>query len=460
MKCNQMKSDGLSYWNVKKSYNNNNNNNEMENIDDEEQSIAFSVSLLLKNRNISQPNLVQLPSHLITSPDCRCHRSFHIFCTDLFHENDQNIDMINIHPAPRIHDRDLSRRVSTPYKKPRPRKLEDNDQDTIVTTRSEPCQVIVPESQSLEKKLRVPPRFPMRTTSLNIQPPYRSYQTSLKYSPSICIPKQTATIDELQIRASSVFDQSPSTSQLFIPRGPPPSPKTPTQELSTIFISSIIPPPLRAISITPCARNSSENTKKVTNPSPVKIRNYEDHARNYLSASDCSDSDEDNNEDNNDNNNKNINKVITIKKPKTPQRTQSLSRTGTTLRDRLLTQNTNHYLSLAEVYYSSFDVYKNLTEKSRKGLRAQTRLTMSNNDNDDASTTITKTTKTTQGLQSKSGFGFSKTASSMHFGYAAGRLPLQGTFEKWPQPLSHRTSIERKQEVTTLRLVTLPLVTS
>ncbi|CAF4072782.1 unnamed protein product [Rotaria sp. Silwood2] len=445
MKCNQMKSDDLSYWNVKKSY----NNNEMENIDDEERSIA----------------LIQLPSHLITSPNCQCHRSFHIFCTDLFHENDQNIDMINIHPAPRTHDRDSSRRISTPYRKSRPRQLENNDQDTVITSRSEPCQVIGPENQSLEKKLRVPLKLPIRATSLNIQPSYRSFQSPLKYSPSIRIPKQTPVIDELQIRASSVFDQSPSTSQLFIPRGPPPSPKTPTQESSTIFLTSIIPPPLRAISITPCARNSNENTKKLTHTSSVKITNYEDHARNYLSASDCSDNDndDDNNDDNDDdknNNDKNINKLITVKKPKTPIRTQSLPKPGTTLRDRLLTHNTNHYLSLAEVYYSSFDVYKSLTEKSRRRLRPQTRLTMSNNDNDDASTTITKTTKTTQGSQTKSGFGFSKTASSMHFGYAAGRLPLQGSFEKWPQPLSHRTPIERKQEVTTLRLVTLPLVTS
>ncbi|CAF0720215.1 unnamed protein product [Rotaria sp. Silwood1] len=439
-----MKSDDLSYWNVKKPY----NNNEMESIDDEKRSIAF----------------IQLPSHLITSPDCQCRRSFHIFCTDLFHENDQNIDMLNNHPAPRTHDRGLSRRVSTPYRKNRPRPLEDNDQNTVVTSRSEPCQVILPESQSLEKKLRVPPKLPTRTTSLNIQPSHHSFPSSLKYSPSIRIPKQTPILDELQIRASSVFDQSPSTSQLFIPRGPPPSPKTPTQESSTIFLSSIIPPPLRAVSITPCARNSNENTKKLTHTSSVKITNYEDHARNYLSASDCSDDDNDddneNNDNNNNNNDKNINQVITLKKPKVPVRTRSLSRTGTTLRDRLLTHNANHYLSLAEVYYSSFDVHKNLTEKSRRRLRAQTRLTMSNNDNDDASTTITKTTKTTQVPQSKSGFGFSKTASSMHFGYAAGRLPLQGSFEKWPQPLSHRTSIERKQEVTTLRLVTLPLVTS
>jgi hypothetical protein len=54
----------------------------------------------------------------------------------------------------------------------------------------------------------------------------------------------------------------------------------------------------------------------------------------------------------------------------------------------------------------------------------------STNETDDTLTTITKTTSATKTVpmpQSKSVFGFSKTASSMHFGHAAGRLGLQGS---------------------------------
>lgn len=115
--------------------------------------ILKGVKLLLKNKNISQPNLVQLPSHLITSENCLCHRSFHIFCTNLFDKNEQDIEMIHIHPAPRNHERDLSRRISTPLKKYHHQYQEDNDQDFIGTSRSEPCHVPIPESQLLEKKV-------------------------------------------------------------------------------------------------------------------------------------------------------------------------------------------------------------------------------------------------------------------------------------------------------------------
>jgi hypothetical protein len=111
------------------------------------------VSLLLKNKNISQPDFLQLPQHLITSPNCQCHRSFHIFCTDLFPKDEYDIDMIHIHPAPRNHERDPSRRILSSNKKSRHRILEDND--TIVTSRSEPCHVNNnnTESQLFEKKV-------------------------------------------------------------------------------------------------------------------------------------------------------------------------------------------------------------------------------------------------------------------------------------------------------------------
>jgi hypothetical protein len=196
--------------------------------------------------------------------------------------------------------------------------------------------------------------------------------------------------------------------------------------------------PLRAISLVPHARNFNENEKKLINTPSVKNINYEDHAREYLSASDGSDNDDDEEDEDEDKH-----KALVITKPKSLARTQSLSRPGTSLRDRLLTHNTNRYLSLAEIYYSTFDAQKNLLEKNRGRLRAQARLLIPANDNDDALTTITKaTTKTTPTPQSKSVFGFSKTASSMHFGHAAGRLGLHGSVNKIYQKYIKLKSIE------------------
>lgn len=113
------------------------------------------MSLLLKKKNINQRNSVPLPSHLVTSNDCECHRSFHIFCTHLFPEHDPITDMINLHPAPRAHDRDSTRRAPTPYQRHRHRHQEDNNQDTIFTSRSEPAHVpiLVVESQPFERKV-------------------------------------------------------------------------------------------------------------------------------------------------------------------------------------------------------------------------------------------------------------------------------------------------------------------
>ena len=236
----------------------------------------------------------------------------------------------------------------------------------------------------------------------------------------------------MQIRATSVFDQSPSTSQLFNPKGPPPSPKTPTQESSMILINPITSLPLRAISLIPHARNFNENEKKIVITPSLKNINYEDHAKEYLSASDASD-DEDDADEKKD-------QILTIIKPKSPVRTHSLSRPGTSLRDRLLNHNTNRYLKLAEVYYSPLDIHKILSEKSRRRLKTQTPLIAPTNDHDETATTITKTTtaKTTPIPQSKSVFGFSKTASSMHFGHAAGRLGLHGSVNRISKILKNK----------------------
>ncbi len=113
------------------------------------------MNLLLKNSNISLSNPARLPSHLATTENCQCHRSFHIFCTDLLPKNDDDIDMIYIHPAPRNHDRDLSRRVSTPMRRFYRKHHEDNEQDNASVTRSEPNQMAIPESQLLDKKVFV-----------------------------------------------------------------------------------------------------------------------------------------------------------------------------------------------------------------------------------------------------------------------------------------------------------------
>lgn len=239
-------------------------------------------------------------------------------------------------------------------------------------------------------------------------------------------------MEELQIRASSVFDQSSSTSQFFVPRGPPPSPKTPTQDPSTMLLNLIPPAPLRAVPLTPCLRNPNESMKKPIHPVTTKtIATYESNVREYLSASDCSDDDDDDKDDDDNNNededDKNASSTTKKKKIKTSSLTQPLSRVAVRPRERWISHNATRYLSLAEVYYSSLDMHKSMSERSHKRLRAQTRTKMSNNDVDDSSTTITKTTtsKTASVSQPKSGFGFSKTASSMHFGYAAGRLCLR-----------------------------------
>jgi hypothetical protein len=260
----------------------------------------------------------------------------------------------------------------------------------------------------------------------------------MKYSSSSRVPNQSTTNTDLQIRALSLFDQSLSASQLINPRGPPPSPKTPTYDSSMILLNPIIQAPLRAVPIIPHVRNSNENEKKKTTTSSVKITNYQDHVRDYLSSSDYSDNEKA--EDNDHDDDKDLNQLLTIKKPKVPVRKQSSSKPGTSLRDRLVSHNNNRYLSLAEVYYSSFDLYKHFADKSRRALKTQIRLTPSTNETDDTLTTTTKTVKTTTTKttattssvsQSKSVFGFSKTASSMHFGHAAGRLGLQASVSKF-----------------------------
>ena len=62
--------------------------------------------------------------------------------------------MLHIHPAPRNHERDLSRRIATPFRKSYHKFHEDNDQEPIATSRSEPpCHLTSPESQLIEKKV-------------------------------------------------------------------------------------------------------------------------------------------------------------------------------------------------------------------------------------------------------------------------------------------------------------------
>ena len=110
------------------------------------------MNLLLKHKNISSPNLVRLPTHLVTSEPCQCTRSFHLFCTALFPRNDPTLEMIYIHPAPRHHERDSTRRVLSSVRKSRSK---DQEPDTMITARSEPSHIILSDGQILEKKVGI-----------------------------------------------------------------------------------------------------------------------------------------------------------------------------------------------------------------------------------------------------------------------------------------------------------------
>ena len=291
-----------------------------------------------------------------------------------------------------------------------------------------------------------------RTTSLNIPsvsnpvpavfnplPAPRTFPAPFKSFITRRAAKNSKAYSHLQIRALSVFEHAPMTTMTNIsglsplPRGPPPSPKTPTQDLSIISPSSLAFGPLRAVPIIPRTKYPIDHDPSPLDRATHKKADYQDHAREYLSASDCSDSDHD---DEIEAEKKRIKQAQTIVKPKLTFRTQSFSRPDTATRDRVFAHHANHYLSLAEVYYSSLDIYKNIAAKSRRRLRSQTRSTLPNNENEDASTTGSKSNrvastttpaKTPSSSQSKSVFGFAKTASSMHFGHAAGRLGLQSS---------------------------------
>ena len=240
--------------------------------------------------------------------------------------------------------------------------------------------------------------------------------------------RQSKSFLQLHIRAQSVFDQTTYNPQFFLPRGPPPSPKTPTFDPSILIpnsSSSFSVSPLRALAIAPQTKYTNDRDR-----SKSKMKsNYQDHAREYLSASDCSDDDDDADDAASDDQEKVVPKSNTSRsRAKFLRRNQTLSRTDNATRDRLTSQN--QYLSLAEVYYSSLDIYKSINEKSRRHLRSQSRLVMPNQENEENRTTISKTSgtvKNSQGQESKTVYGFSKTASSMHFGHAADRLTLQPT---------------------------------
>lgn len=63
--------------------------------------------------------------------------------------------MINIHPAPRHHDRNARRLLLSSARKRKSRLKEEADQEAIMTsTRSDPCQLTMVDSQSLEKKVK------------------------------------------------------------------------------------------------------------------------------------------------------------------------------------------------------------------------------------------------------------------------------------------------------------------
>ena len=240
--------------------------------------------------------------------------------------------------------------------------------------------------------------------------------------------KAAKSFSQLQIRAQSVFDQSSIFFPSYLPRGPPPSPKTPTQDLSFIVQPSISSNPFRAMPIVPRTRYPTHRESAESRSQLVKTANYDDHAREYLSASDCSEPDDDDEVE------ETTPKEKSTAKAQLASRTRSLSRSDTTTRERLLLQYPNQYLSLAEVYYSSLDMYKSLNKRSRP----QTRAAAPTNDNEEMATNTSRTSKgntitsktSASPAQVKSVFGFSKTASSMHFGHAAGRLGLQSSVSR------------------------------
>ena len=110
----------------------------------------LGVSLLLKHRFGGKLLSTCSSSNSI----CSCHRSFHLFCTDLL-VSEPSSTMINIHPAPRHHDRNARRLLLSSARKRKSRLKEEADQEAIMTsTRSDPCQLTIADSQSLEKKVK------------------------------------------------------------------------------------------------------------------------------------------------------------------------------------------------------------------------------------------------------------------------------------------------------------------
>ena len=283
---------------------------------------------------------------------------------------------------------------------------------------------------------------PMPSTS-NALPIPRTFPAPFKSFSTRRAAKPGKPFGHLQIRALSIFEQAPTTTLAIsvtsqvspLPRGPPPSPKTPTQDLSIITPSSLAFGPLRTMPIIPRTKYHIDHDPSPSGRPSHKKPDYQDHAREYLSASDCSESEH---EEETHQEKRRSKHAQTIVKPKPAVRTQSISRPDTATRDRVFAYHPNHYLSLAEVYYSSLDIYKNIAHRSRRRLRSQARMAIPNNDSEDASTTGSKSNagaaaatntsaKTPSSSQSKSVFGFPKTASSVHFGHAAGRLGLQSS---------------------------------
>ncbi|CAF0751184.1 unnamed protein product [Adineta ricciae] len=440
MKHNKVKFDELGYWDSEKSC----SNNEGVYVNDQDQSIALSVSLLQKHKAISAINRIRVRSHTILSAQCQCHRSFHLFCTDLFNDSPTENDMINQHPAPHCHDRDVSRRVPTPFRKYRHRFVS----ETIHQEKNLPN-----ESEKLSRMTsKIYPRISSSKVPSTEQSSHRSVQTPIKTCTMSkhSLSKSTASLPQLQIRSLPIHDPFSSEPQIILPRTPPPSPKTPTYEPSITSSQSDAPASLQIISLTP--RNRLSNEHKKESPimsSSAKIATYDEHAQEYLSAVDHSEEvvDKDNQQP-----------LISPTIRQLSASTRSLSRSGTALSVRLLSHVANRYLNLQKNHDSLAEIDTNSPDRIRRTYKPQRRLRTFINDSHEDTTNKSKPLEVPPRL--KSVFGFSKTASSMHFGYAADQLGLQGTFEKWPRPRSRRTSVERKHEVTTLRLVTLPLVTS
>ena len=217
----------------------------------------------------------------------------------------------------------------------------------------------------------------------------------------------------LRIRALPVFDRSPSYSESIVPCDPPPSP---TGDLTSIRFDSQAATPIRVISIVPRSRQSNEADNAWPPSIAAKRTTYDEHVLQYLSDSDCSTSDD---EHLHPPSPANIDRSAVISKPKFSHRTPSRARPMTDSRSRSL-PNRN----------SSCDAHENSSHSNRRSVPLKASVILPVYDHDERSAARNRSRAGAAATRPASAFGFSKTASSMHFGHAADRLNLHASVSR------------------------------